>query len=267
MATGSAPTRADVEQWMQRLYVGAEGASLRREDARKAVQVAALLGEIARAVPRGRREITLVDAAAGKSYVGILAAKLVLEPTVPGARVVTLERDRVRAARAGAIAAGLQTPVAIECRAGEVNDPRLWPDRPDMVAALHACGAAADEVLAGAVAAGARRLLLVPCCTSEGVPAARRGVACADDTGIPRHAAVRRRFVQAMVDAERTLRLEAAGYETEVVELVPPTVTPHNLVWRARRVGEPGRMARAAATLARLVAGTGTRGHTHAKHG
>jgi short-subunit dehydrogenase involved in D-alanine esterification of teichoic acids len=70
-----------------------------------------------------------------------------------------------------------------------------------------------------------------------------------------------------MVDAERTLRLEAAGYETEVVELVPPTVTPHNLVWRARRVGEPGRMARAAEALARLVAGTGPPGHMHEQHG
>ena len=54
---------------------------------------------------------------------------------------------------------------------------------------------------------------------------------------------MRRRFVQAFVDAERTLRLEAAGWQTEVVELCPPTVTPHNLLWRARRVGEPGRMA------------------------
>ena len=50
---------------------------------------------------------------------------------------------------------------------------------------------------------------------------------------------MRRRFIQAMVDAERTRRLEAAGYETEVVEFVGATVTPHNLLWRARRVGEP----------------------------
>ena len=56
---------------------------------------------------------------------------------------------------------------------------------------------------------------------------------------------MRRRLVQALVDAERTWRLEAAGYETEVVELVSPSVTPHNLLWRARLVAEPVRMARA----------------------
>ena len=31
--------------------------------------------------------------------------------------------------------------------------------------------------------------------------------------------------------------IEAAGYETEVVEFVPPTVTPHNLLGGARLVG------------------------------
>ncbi len=67
----------------------------------------------------------------------------------------------------------------------------------------------------------------------------------AERKGIPRHAAIRGRFVQALVDAERTLRLEAAGYQTEVVEFVGATVTPHNLLWRARRVKEPKRMAAA----------------------
>jgi hypothetical protein len=55
-----------------------------------------------------------------------------------------------------------------------------------------------------------------------------------------------------MVDSERTLALEAAGYETTVVPFVPPTVTPHNLLWRARRVGEPRHMAAAAEKLERM---------------
>src|SRR5437762_2128604 len=115
---------ADVERWMERLYVGAPGATLRREDRKKAVEVAAMLGEIARAA---RGEVTLVDAAAGKAYVGLLAAKLVLEPTGRKARVLTLERDGERAALAAAIAARLDTPVVIECRAGDVGDAALWP--------------------------------------------------------------------------------------------------------------------------------------------
>jgi hypothetical protein len=58
-----------------------------------------------------------------------------------------------------------------------------------------------------------------------------------------------------MIDAERTLRLEAAGWETTVVALVPPSVTPHNLMWRARRLKEPGRMREAEAKLRTLRAG------------
>jgi hypothetical protein len=86
------------------------------------------------------------------------------------------------------------------------------------------------------------------------VPAVATAHARALRAGIPRHAPVRRRYLQAIVDAERTLRLEAAGYETEVVELCAPTITPHNLLWRARHVGEPGRMAEARAALGRLQA-------------
>jgi len=89
----------------------------------------------------------------------------------------------------------------------------------------------------------------VPCCTGRTVVAAARAESRAARLGFPRHAPVRRRFIQAAVDAERTLRLEAAGYQTEVVEFVGATVTPHNLLWRARRVLEPRRMAEAARML------------------
>jgi hypothetical protein len=120
--------------------------------------------------------------------------------------------------------------------------------------ALHACGSAADVIIDRAIACKARTLLLVPCCTSDAVTASNLAYARAEALRIPRHAPVRRRFIQAIVDAERTWRLEAAGYETEVVEFVAPTVTPHNLLWRARLVREPQRMAAARNSLANLIA-------------
>src|SRR5512137_2801096 len=83
----------EVEQWLDRLYIATEGAGLRREDRRKALEVAAMLEEIERAVNRFSRQSTLVlvDAAAGKSYVGLLAAKLVLEAGKRRASVITIE--------------------------------------------------------------------------------------------------------------------------------------------------------------------------------
>jgi len=95
------------------------------------------------------------------------------------------------------------------------------------------------------IARQAHTLLLVPCCTSRNVTAVVRAGHAAEQLAIPPQAPVRRRFIQAIVDSERTWRLEAAGYETEVVEFVGATVTPHNLLWRSRRVHEPVRMAAA----------------------
>ncbi len=68
-----------------RLYIAADGAGLRLEDRRKAREVAAILEEIERAIGRfsRRSSLVLVDAAAGKSYVGLLSAKLVLHPGSP----------------------------------------------------------------------------------------------------------------------------------------------------------------------------------------
>jgi threonine dehydrogenase-like Zn-dependent dehydrogenase len=242
-------TVAEARAWLERLYIDAPGAALRKEDAKKAVELAALAGEIALALAhtRARGEITVVDAAAGKGYVGLLCAALCARAGRP-AHVVLVERDEGRLASAQVAAQRLDAPgVRFAFRAGDVGDAALWPEAPSLAVALHACGAAADAVLGAAVAVRARRLVVVPCCT----PAAERPAA--ETLGIPRHAPVRRAFLEALVAAERTLRLEAAGYATEVVAFVAPTVTPYNLAWRARRVGEPGRARAAAERLTRLV--------------
>jgi hypothetical protein len=240
---------SDVERWLDRLYVAAEGAGLRREDRRKACEIAGMLDEIDRALGRfsRRSEIVLVDAAAGKSYVGLLSAKLLLDPLRRRARVIAIEREPERVQASLRAVERLDSSSSIECRQAEVTCGEAWPREISIVAALHACGPAADAVIERSIAARARFLLLVPCCTSAAMPFAVHAGMQAEAMGIPRHAQVRRRYIQAMVDAERTLRLEAAGFETEVVEFVAPSVTPHNLLWRSRLVGEQRRM-RAAET-------------------
>ena len=226
-----------VETWLDRLYISAEGATLRQEDRRKAIEVAAILEEIERVTTRFNRQksILLVDAAAGKSYVGLLAAQLVFEPLGSNARVIVLEKnERLIQLTRGALER-LETRIPVECRVGNVSDPVLWPDRPDIVVALHACGSASDTIIERAIACETNLLLLVPCCTSDSMPAVARAKQEAVRQRIPPQAPVRRRFIQALVDADRTRRLETAGYRTEVVEFVAATVTPHNLLWRARR--------------------------------
>jgi hypothetical protein len=247
----------EVEQWLDRLYVAADGAGLREEDKRKAREVAAMLDEIERAVARfsQRTPLILVDAAAGKSYVGLLSARLVLQPMGRQARVITIERDAARVKASLSVLDRLCADIPIECRQADVAADSAWPEQASIVTALHACGPAADVIIDRAIAIQARLVLLVPCCTSNVMESSARAAKRADEIGIPRQAPVRRKFIQAMVDSERTWRLEAAGYETEVVEFVSPTVTPYNLLWRARLVREPRRSKSAQRVLQAWSAG------------
>ena len=241
----ASPTLLDVEAAITRLYLGA-GLRLRDEDRKKAREVTALLDELARA---GLRDDKLVvEVAAGHAYLALLGAELL------GLRHLWLiERDPDRISRLRQLAAPAK--LTIEIRQAEAASPSAWPEAPHAVVALHACGRATDDALDGAVAAQARFVFLVPCCYGRSVPSLPAAEAAAERLGIPPQSELRRRFLQSYIDSDRVLRLEAAGYEVTAVPLVPPTVTPHNLLLRARRVGEPSRMQQATARLARLREG------------
>ena len=82
-----------------------------------------------------------------------------------------------------------------------------------------------------------------------------RALAMADRLGGADHQNIRRRVAMSLIDLERTLRLEAAGYEVEAHEFVGATVTPHNLLLRARRTRADKRMGSAAARHRALLSG------------
>ena len=238
---------AAVEEALHRLFIGVDGTSLRKEDLKKARETAALLDQLARVV---RPDRLLVDAAAGKAYVGLLAVEL-----LGVTRVHVIEREPRRAELCRQAAARLTRAAEVRVVEADVAQASAWPAAPDVVVGLHACGSASDAILDAAVAVDARYLFVVPCCYAAAVAFSPTAEARADALGVPRHAEVRRRVVMSLIDAERTLRLEAAGWETTVAALVPPTVTPHNLLWRARRMREPTRMREAAQQLRALHGG------------
>jgi hypothetical protein len=237
---------AEVEETIRSLYLDEGG--LRDEDRKKAREVGALLEDLMRVVRRRDRRI--VELCAGHAYVSLVGARL-----AGFSNLWLVEREPARAERCRRIAAKLPG-ATVEVRTGEVADLSLWPEEVDVVVALHACGAASDEVIDATIAAKARRLFLVPCCYTRELPAARRAAERADAMRLPSAAPIRTPFIESLVDSERVLRLEAAGYEVELVPFVPKSVTPHNLLFRARRVNEPNKMQRAASELA-LLAGSG----------
>ena len=271
-----------VEATLHRLFIGVAGTTLRREDQQKALELRPLLAEVARACSRPTG--VLVDACAGKSALGLMAAALVLPE---GWRVVVVERDPLRVEAARRALARMAPAVAerVRLHQADVGDPLFglpshgaasssnvpsvdvaqtistaspWYGA-DVVCALHACGPASDAVIDAAVDAQVRHLLLVPCCYGAHPRQAREAIpgqvlSAPMASVLPRQGVVGRRFAQAVVDAERTLRLEAGGFDVDVLEFVGATVTPHNLLWRGRRGLDARRRAEARQRLSEFTA-------------
>lgn len=238
------PDEAEVSRALHDIYVPGAETRLRKEESVKVRELVPLLAEIDSVLRRAARdrELLLVDAAAGRGYVSLLCTRLLSA----GRRLrwVVIEREPRRARACADLSGG-----AFDVRCADVSDPAAWPAKPDLVVALHSCGPSADAVIERAAAAEARALLLVPCCVSKTVAGHAPASAAADALGITRQSPVRRRFLESVIASRRTLQLEALGYQTEVVEFCPASITPQNLLWRARRTANPARMRRAAAQL------------------
>lgn len=226
---------------LERAYIGVPGASLRDEDRKKVAELVGLLRVIARVLPTSTsRDVTVVDAAAGKGYVGLATAALLVAPRGQRAHFVALERraDRVQAtAQAFAAEAAGAGQIVFSGSVGDVGDATRWPGWvPDLVVALHACGAASDEIIAQAARLGARHVLVAPCCVAKELPAAVAAREQADALRLPRAAEIRRPFVESLVLASRVRALEGSGYDVMVDAFVAPTVTPYNKLIVARRI-------------------------------
>jgi hypothetical protein len=234
----------EIERAIWRGWIGVDGAVLREEDRKKARELVGWLEEIERAIERisKNKKLHIVDAAAGKAYTAALV-QLLAPDRIANVRAIEREPDRVQRITEAA----KRLNVSIDAIAGDVGDRSLWPDEPDLVVALHACGDASDRVIDRAAAVKARFVLIAPCCVAADLPSARRAADRAEKMGLPRAAEIRRPFIESLVMAERTLELEARGYHTEVVAFAPKTA--HGVVLRAMRVGEPGRMRRSKAQL------------------
>jgi Methyltransferase domain len=233
----------DVRAIVHRLFIATSDTTLRKEDEQKSKELAALLSRLSRI----RKGAHLVDAAAGKASVGLVAAEL-----LPIGELTVLERDARRVEACRAAQTRLTRSVPIDIRHVDVADDSAWPDMPDAVVALHACGPAADLVIDQAIRTRARFVFVVPCCYGDAIPFAARAQTVVAGMEFVADDLIRRRMRMSLIDMERKLRLEAAGYETELDELVGATVTPHNLVFCGRWSGTTVRIERARARLAAL---------------
>ncbi|MCC6232130.1 MAG: SAM-dependent methyltransferase [Verrucomicrobiales bacterium] len=109
----------------------------------------------------------------------------------------------------------------------EVALPRI-----DLLLALHACDTATDEALLRGIHAGARVIVVAPCCHQQLRPQLRADGALGT---LFRHGLLATRFADWLTDGLRALHLEWAGYRVRAIEFVDPEHTPKNLLLAAVR--------------------------------
>ncbi len=126
--------------------------------------------------------------------------------------------------------------------AGSIADTPL--ERIDALIALHACDTATDDALGKGIAAGARLLVVAPCCQKELRPQLQAPPVLADAL---RHGIFQERQAEFVTDALRALLLEWAGYRTRVFEFISTEHTARNLMIaaiKARPAGDDDRARR-----------------------
>jgi hypothetical protein len=114
---------------------------------------------------------------------------------------------------------------ALSFTAGTIADTPL--DACDVLIALHACDTATDDALARGIAAGAKLLVVAPCCQKE----LRRQLAAPPVLSAAlRHGIFQERQAEFVTDALRAQLLEWAGYRTKVFEFISTEHTAKNLM-------------------------------------
>ncbi len=231
--------------------------------------------------------LRIADMGAGKGYLTFALAALL----GPRADITGLERRADLVAAANRLAADSGFAAHLRFVEGDIPVPPAsspdssslgpWsldighsnPSSPapglDVLIALHACDTATDDALAAGIAAGARLLVVSPCCQKELRPQLTAPAVLADAL---RHGIFQERQAEFVTDALRAQLLECAGFRAKVFEFISTEHTAKNLLIAAHRVhaaDDPAFAAILAGHLARARAFAtfyGIREHRLARH-
>jgi SAM-dependent methyltransferase len=173
------------------------------------------------------KPLRIVDMGCGKGYLTFSVAELLGDR----AEVVGIELRPGLVEECNALAKkhGL---AGLRFEAGSIADTPQ--EALDVLIALHACDTATDDALASGHRAGARLLLVAPCCQKELRPQLQPSEVLAPAL---RHGIWQERHAEFATDALRALLLEWAGYRTKVFEFISQEHTAKNLMIAAVRSG------------------------------
>lgn len=160
----------------------------------------------------------VVDAGSGNAYLGFILYELFFKPAGKGelhcieSRPELSERGAERAKRLGFDRLHFHT--------ASLKDAP-WPEKVNLLTALHACDTATDDALIGAISHNADHVAVVPCCQAEVAQQLKDHKAEVQGPmkALFDHPMHRREFGSHLTNVIRALGLEAQGYSVTVTEL------------------------------------------------
>jgi len=173
------------------------------------------------------RPINVVDFGCGKSYLTFATQYLLTTLLKRECRIMGLDRrpDVVETCSQVVRELGLMN---LDFCVGDISAYES-PAAVDLVISLHACDTATDEALAQAVRWNSRVILAVPCCQHE----LNEHLSDNALSPVTLYGLTKERFASLATDSMRASLMNAADYQTQILEFIDMEHTPKNLLIRS----------------------------------
>jgi SAM-dependent methyltransferase len=182
-----------------------------------------------------QQAIRLVDMGCGKGYLTFAAYDWLRHNGWPAAEVTGIERRTDLVEQSDRIARQFNL-TGLHFQAADIE--RYVPaEGLDALIALHACDTATDDAIAKGIQAGAKVIIVAPCCHRELSAQLKAPAVLASSL---KHGILHEREAEFVTDSLRAALLEWQGYETKVFEFISTEHTAKNLMITAIKHGRPG---------------------------
>lgn len=237
---------------LKELHILTRDGKLNQDSRRKLKQVYHLfhfIEPLLNEVLAAKKNLTLADHGAGKSYLGFIIHDLFLK-TREAAHIYGIETRNELVSKSQHLASklGFAHMTFLNLSVEESISSSQLPEQIDVVTALHACDTATDDAIKFALHKHAKFIVLVPCCQAEMAAVLNKNknqsfgkTALSEIWRHPIHA---REFGSHLTNVLRCLLLEAHGYQVTVTELIGWEHSMKNELIIARHTGVPKKNVR-----------------------
>lgn len=211
---------------LQELHILTRDGKLNQDSRRKLKQVYHLFNffkPILEECLEKKKDFSLVDHGAGKSYLGFILYDLFFKDKDLGS-IYGIETRKDLVEKSKKLAQDCQFERMNFCHLSvqESITSKELPEQVNIVTALHACNTATDDAIEFGLKKDADYFVIIPCCQAEVASVLRKNKAQNKNalSEVYRHALHTREFGSHLTNVLRCLQLEAHGYQVTVTELI-----------------------------------------------